>query len=210
MSKPSIIGFPQSTYVWTARAALGLKGVEHDFRPIGPADSKTEEHLGRHPWGKVPAFEHGDLALYETTAICSYVDEAFEGPALRPSDPVGRARVEQVVSIANSYFYPAAVVRYALLYIFPRGPEGAPDRATIDAAVPDVKRNLDVLEAALGDNKWFVGDSPTTADIFVGPLVAVCGMFPEGKELVGGCPNLGRHIGQLMQMPAFAAAAPQK
>ncbi|PRP90016.1 Maleylpyruvate isomerase [Enhygromyxa salina] len=208
MSKPVITGFPQSNYVWTVRAALGHKGVDHEFKPIGPADSKTAEHLARHPWGKVPVLEHDGFEVYETTAICTYVDEAFEGPALRPSDAKGRARVQQVVSITNSYLYPAAVVDYALQYVFPRGPEGQPDRAVIEAAVPQVKQALEVLERLIGERKWLVGDTPTLADYFVGPLVAVCGMFPESKGLLAECPQLGRLLGQLMQVPAFTKGAP--
>ena len=36
MTKPKITGFPQSTFVWTARAALNLKGVDYDFEAISP------------------------------------------------------------------------------------------------------------------------------------------------------------------------------
>jgi len=208
MSKPVIIGFSQSTYVWTARAALAHKGVDHEFRPISPPDNRTPEYLATHPWGKVPTFEHGELELFETTAILTYVDEAFEGKPLRPSDPVGRARVDQIISVCNCYLYPPAVLRYALQYIFPSGPDGAPKREVIDAALPEVEKTLTYLDSTLGDSKWFVGDAPSSADFFVGPLIAVCNMFPEGKELVAGATKLGRHFGQLMELDAFRSAAP--
>ena len=209
MSKPAIIGFPQSTYVWTARAALGLKGVDYEFRPFAPPANRQPEHLARHPWGKVPAFEHGDVSLYETAAICDYVDTAFEGPALVPSGASERARARQIASICDCYLYPPGVVRYALQYIFPSGPDGAPNRETIDAAVPEIGKTLGVLADALGDKPWFVGDGPTIADLYVGPLIAVLGMFPEGKGLVGANPNLAGLLGRLMEVPAFRDAAPR-
>lgn len=208
MSKPTIIGFPQSTYVWTARSALGIKGVEYDFQPIAPPANRAPEHLARHPWGKVPVFEHEGLSLYETTAICEYVDAAFDGPGLMPKGVAERARARQIVSIADSYLYPAAVVRYALQYIFPRGADGQPDRATIEGALPDIEKVLGVLADALGDGDWFVGDGPTLADLYVGPLVAVLGMFPEGKALLGEAPTLQAHLGRLMGLDAFRGAAP--
>ena len=208
MSKPLIIGFPQSTYVWTARAALAHKGVDYDFSPIAPPQNKAPEHLARHPWGKVPVFEHGDLSLYETTAICTYVDMAFEGPELYPSDTKDHARAVQLTSIANAYLYPDIVINYALQYIF-AGPEG-PNRATIDAALPKIKQALGVLEAELGERKWLVGEQPCVGDYFVGPLIAVCGMFPEGKAIMAEMPQLSRLVGQLMQIPAFAAGAPPR
>ena len=207
MSTPTIIGFPQSTYVWTARTALAHKGVDYEFKAIAPPANRTPEHLALHPWGKVPVFTHGELTLYETTAICVYADAAFEGPALYPSDAAERARVVQIESIANAYLYPPAVVRYALQYIFPQGEGGAPDRATIEGALPDIELALKQLDDLLGEGKWFVGDSPSAADFMVAPLVAVVGMFPEGKELAGKFGKLGRLLGQLMQMPAFASSA---
>jgi glutathione S-transferase len=208
MTTPKIIGFPQSTYVWTARAAFNLKGVAYDFDALAIPEHKSPEHLARHPWGKVPVLEHGDVCLYETTAICSYIDTAFEGVALQPSKPAALARMHQMVSIANSYLVPCAVSHYALQYIFPSGPDGAPNREVIDAAVPEIRKTLGVLEAALGDSKWFVGEQVTLADLCIGPLVVVLGMFPESKALLGATPNLGRLVGQLMDLPAFRDAAP--
>jgi glutathione S-transferase len=208
MTTPKIIGFPQSTYVWTARAALNLKGVAYDFDALALGQNKSPEHLARHPWGKVPVLEHDDVCLYETAAICSYIDTAFGGVALQPSKPAALARMHQVMSIANCYLVPSAVGGYALQYIFPSGPDGAPNREVIDAAVPEIRKTLGVLEATLGDGKWFVGEQVTLADLLVGPLLAVTGMFPEGKELLAATPNLGRLMGQLMDLPAFRDAAP--
>ena len=42
-----------------------------------PGDCARRSHLARHPFGKVPAFEHDEFALYETQAIMRYVDEAL-------------------------------------------------------------------------------------------------------------------------------------
>lgn len=208
MSKPKITGFPQSTFVWTARSAIHLKGVDYDFAAIAPPQHKAPEYLARNPWGKVPLLEHGDVVLYETTAICNYIDTAFEGTPLQPSDPATLAHMHQVVSIANCYLYPTAAVRFALQYIFPSGPDGAPNQEVIDAAIPEIRKTLAVLDTTLGDNKWLTGEQVTLADLFVGPLLFVTGMFPGGKELLAGAPRLGRLQGQLMDLPAFRDAAP--
>jgi glutathione S-transferase len=208
MSKPIVIGFPQSTYVWTSRAALNYKGVDYEMRAIAPPANRAPEHLARHPWGKVPAFEHGDMRLYETTAICAYVDAAFEGPALMPSAPRDLARAHQIVSIANCYLYPTAVSGYALQYIFPSGPDKTPNREVIDRTIPQVRKTLEELDRELGYSKWFAGDTVSLADLFVGPLVFVCGMFPEGEPLMLGLDNLTRLKGQLAGEPKFMSAAP--
>lgn len=209
MSKPTVIGFPQSTFVWTTRAALGLAGVEYDFQPIAPPANHTPEYRARHPWGKVPAFEHDGLSLFETAAICEYIEHGLGGASLMPKGAAERARARQVVSICDCYFYPPAVVRYALQYIFPRGENGQPDRATIEGAVPDIEKALGVLSGLLGDSDWFAGDSVSLADLYVGPLFAVIGMFPEGKALAAKFPTLQAHFGRLMGIDAFRGAAPQ-
>ncbi len=54
---------------------------------------KTPEYRARHPFAKVPAFEHDGFELYETAAIMRYVDETFEGPSLQPDEPRARARM---------------------------------------------------------------------------------------------------------------------
>jgi glutathione S-transferase len=210
MTKPVIIGFPPSTYVWTARAALNYKGVDYDFQAIMPPANQTEEHLARHPWGKVPVLEHGDVRLYETTAICSYVDTAFDGPPLQPSDPVPLARMHYFVSVTNSYLYPTSVPRYILQYIFPSGPDGKPNREVIDAAIPEVRKALEVLDGEHGDSAWLCGDSVTLADLFLGPLLFSISAFPEGGQLMDGLANLGRLQGKLAGEPNFMSAAPPK
>jgi len=209
MSKPVIIGFPQSSFVWTSRAAANQKGVEYDFKPLAPPANKSPEHLALHPWGKVPVFSHGDVTLYETTAICSYLDTAFEGPSLQPSDPAELARMHQWVSITNCYLYPVAVPRFLLQYVFPSGPGGAPNREVIDAAVPEIRKTLEVLDAGLGSSQWLCsGDTPSVADLFVGPFLFSLPGFPEGGKLMEGLDNLARLRGQLAQTPSFISVAP--
>jgi glutathione S-transferase len=208
MSKPIVIGFLQSTYVWTARAALNYKGVDYEMRPIAVPANRAPDHLARHPWGKVPAFEHDGCHLYETTAICAYVDAAFDGPPLLPPGPCDVARAHQIISIANAYLYPTAVPGYILQYIFPSGPDKQPNREIIDRTIPDVRKTLEVLDRELGDRKWFAGDGPTLADLFIGPLLMASGMFPEGEKLMAKLDNLGRLKGQLAAEPKFMSVAP--
>lgn len=209
MSKPKIIGFPQSTYVWSARAALNFKGVDYDLEAIAPPANRSPEHLAKHPWGKVPVLEHGDVTLFETTAIGAYVDAAFDGPALSPSTPAELGRMHQVTSIVNCYLYPTAVPRFILQYIFPSGPDGKPNEAVIEAAKPEVRKTLEVLDGMLAGRKWFCGDAPSLADICAGPLLLSIGHFPGGKELLAGLDNLARLSGQLADEPKFMTAAPQ-
>ena len=80
--KPILHGPGYSTYVRTARLAFEEKGVDYDLDHFDFMDGFPDEHLARHPFGRVPTLTHGDFALYETVAICRYVDEGFDGPPL--------------------------------------------------------------------------------------------------------------------------------
>ena len=110
-TKPILFGAPYSVYVRICRMALTAKGVDYELVPVdifadgGPGDA----YAGRHPFGKIPAFEHGDVRLYEANSIITYVDEAFDGPALTFDTAIDNARMRQLISIADNYVYPVLV-----------------------------------------------------------------------------------------------------
>src|SRR4051812_44225486 len=108
MPPPRLFGARFSVYVRIVRLALAEKQVDYElieldvFAPHGPPADYLAE---RHPFGRMPAFEHDGFRLYETGAITRYVDEGFAGPALQPASPRMRARMSQVISVLDSYAY---------------------------------------------------------------------------------------------------------
>ena len=85
MTDPIIYGFPRSTFVNIVRLVLTHKEVPYDFHDLEKVMGKAE-HLGLHPFNRVPILKHGDFTVYETSAIVAYVDDVFEGP---PPDTAG-------------------------------------------------------------------------------------------------------------------------
>ena len=80
-----------------ARFLLRLSHSHIELVEVEAVDIFTEggppqDYLARHPFGRIPAFEHEGFRLYETNAISHYVDAAFVGPALMPDDLRQRAR----------------------------------------------------------------------------------------------------------------------
>ena len=69
MANPIVYGPAFSTYVWSARLALAEKGVTHELIEMPFGAQREEPHLSRHPFAKVPAFEHDGFTLYEAQAI---------------------------------------------------------------------------------------------------------------------------------------------
>src|SRR6516164_488756 len=107
MSDPIVYGPNYSTYARSARLALEEKGVPYRLEEVGLIQGETTRpaHLKRHPFARVPAFEHDGFPLYETAAIERYVDETFPGPKLQPEEPKRRARMTQIVSVIDAYAY---------------------------------------------------------------------------------------------------------
>ena len=93
MSTPVLFGATYSVYVRAARLALEEKGVPYRLEEVdifadgGPPPGYAQ----RHPFLRIPAFEHGGFRLYEAGAIMRYVDDAFDGPPLMPATPRARA-----------------------------------------------------------------------------------------------------------------------
>ena len=188
MSKITLHGFPASTYLRTCRMAAIEKGIGHEIDPTTP---QSPEQLAMHPWGKLPAMTHGDLKLYETLAISRYIDEAFEGPALQPADVAERAKMNQWISVFSDYTYrPTVDIVLQRLIVPSRG--GTPDEAFIAECVPKAEKALGVLDQALADSSYFVGDTLTLADLYVIPLINYLPMTPEGKDLLAKTGNLAR------------------
>jgi len=203
MDKVTLIGPWQSSYVRTARICCHEKGVAHALEPL---EMGTEEHTRLHPWGRVPIFRHRDVQLVETSAICRYVDAAFDGPRLIPADARQAAVMEQWISAINCYIYDHAVRNYALQHILPGLRGEPPNRAVIDATVPDVQRDLQLLDAAYGKSQWIAGDAISLADLFVAPIIATTRLFPEAAATMEKCRNLGRAFEALSARESFARA----
>jgi glutathione S-transferase len=187
MATLQIIGFPQSTYTRVARMACEEKGAPYELMPAAPHSPPVD---AIHPFGKIPVMRHGDLELCESKAIATYVDRTFSGPKLFPDDPREAAQVEKWVSIVNTMVDPAWVRRYLFGYIFSKTADGKPDRAMIDAAVPEMRKQAEILDRGLAASGSFSGNGFSFADINLMPILFYVQKFPEGAEIVNSAKNL--------------------
>lgn len=210
MTTPILYGARYSVYVRAALMALQEKGVGFDLVEVDifAAEGPPPGYLGRHPFGRIPAFEHDGFALYETAAITRYVDEAFPGPALQPADARGRARMTQVVGVLDSYAYrPLVWDIYVERVSKPRA--GRPsDEALIATALPRAGLCLDVLEGFLGDGPWLAGDALSLADLHAAPVIDYFRMAPEGRDLLARHERLGAWWDRIAARPSAGALGP--
>ena len=205
MAELEILGIPQSNFVWVCRIAAAEKGVPHVNTPLMP---HAPEILAITPTGKVPAMRHGAVTLGESRAICGYIDRAFPGPALIPADPVAAAKTEQWVSLVNTWVDPVSVRQYLVGYFFPGTPDGSPNRAMIDPAVPKMQAQIAVLEQAVAANGCLAGPDFTLADCYAVPILYYLRMAPESAAALAASPALTAYLDRMLARPSIASTVP--
>jgi glutathione S-transferase len=201
MSDPVVYGFPRSTFVNIVRLVLTHKDVAYTFDDLEPVMGKPE-HLALHPFNRVPIFRHDDLTVYETSAIVSYIDEAFEGARLIPSDVRARARMNQWISAVNSYYYPYMIYHLTHeLIVFPELGI-ASDEKVVAHAMPKVELALSIAERELthGD-KYLLGSSLTLADFYLLPSTFALGLTEQGKAMYRNFPAFCRWRDRMEELP---------
>ncbi|MDP6175779.1 MAG: glutathione S-transferase family protein, partial [Rhodospirillales bacterium] len=75
-----------------ARLSLAEKGVEYTGHAVERAYLRSPEYLKLNANGVVPTLIHDGEVLVESSVIINYVDDAFDGPPLKPAGPMGAAK----------------------------------------------------------------------------------------------------------------------
>ena len=124
---------------WSLRPWLALRHVGAEFTeivvPLRQPDTKSVL-LSHAPSGKAPSLRHGDLVIWDSLAICEYVNELFPGAGLWPTDAAARAVARAVSAEMHAGF---ADLRKSL-FMDVRNRYHRPDR--VAAAQADIDRVL--------------------------------------------------------------------
>lgn len=205
MASVEIFGIAPSTYTRAIRMACEEKGVAYDLKPAMP---HTPEVAAVHPFGKIPVLKHGDLMLCESKAIATYLDRAFDGPALFPRDPRDLALAEQWISLVNTVIDQVLVRTYLFAYVFPKTADGKPDRPKIEAIVPTMREHIALLDKAVAKTGYLGGAQYSFADINLMPILAYVRDLPEGGEAIAKSANLAAYFERNAARPAFKNTVP--
>jgi GST-like protein len=92
--------------------ALKEKGVEFEYHHIDllKFEQHAPEYVKINPAGTVPTLIHDGLIFTESTPMCEYIDGEFDGPPLRPDDPMQRYRMRWWCWYIDTQFAPALSV----------------------------------------------------------------------------------------------------
>ena len=213
MADPILYGFQASTYVNIVRLVLSHKDISFQFSDLESLMG-TPAHLALHPFNRVPILEHDGFRVYETIAIVTYIDDAFDGPRLQPAAARDRARMMQWLGAVGSYYY------YWFVYhlghernVFPAlGIE--PDEKVVAVARPNAANALDVLERELGDRQTFlIGEQLTLADFAMLPMVTSLSLHKDGQDLLAPRPRILQWRQRMEDLPSvkrFRASLPPR
>jgi len=197
---------PGSPFGRSVIVALEEKRAKYRFQAVAPAAMKSEPHLSRHPFGRVPALDHRDLALYETQAILRYLDRVLVEPQLTPSDPAAAARMDQVMNINDWYLFQGVgnVIGFQRV-VRPRLLGQPPDEAAIAAAMPRAHAVFDELARLLGEQNYFAGPALSLADLMIAPQMDFLAALPEWEPLTAAHQDLRTWPKRMNARPSMQA-----
>lgn len=178
------------------RWALEEVGQPYDVRPVSFSEMKDPAHLALNPFGQIPTYQEGDLALFESGAIVFHIAERHEG--LLPEDPAARARAVMWMFAAVSTVEPPIVDREAVGYL-----ERNEDWYARRLALSDdrVRTRLGDLSRSLGDADWLDGGF-SAGDLMMVDVLRRLG----GSSLLDEFPNLLPYVARGEARPAFRRA----
>lgn len=178
------------------RWALEEVGQPYEVRLVTFAEMKEPAHLAIQPFGQIPTYEEGDLALFETGAIVLHIAERHAG--LLPDDRNGRARAISWIFAALNTVEPPLVDRGM-------APLLESDKPWYEARLPlldeRARKPLDRLSHRLGDAEWLDGAFSAGDLMMAGVLFRA-----RGLGLFGDYPNLSAYVARAEARPAFQRA----
>jgi len=191
-----------STYGRIVATVAEEAGIAHETIPT---DSKAPEHRARHPFMKTPAVEIDGVAMYESAAICPYIDDVYNGGALQPGDALARARMRQWMAINDSYVFPLTEERLTLprLVVPMMGRE--PREDLIREALPAIRYYLQVVEDRLAAVPFLAGAAFSLADIFMYCTLVGVSLTDEGRAMLGETPSTARWMDVVATRPSLQA-----
>src|SRR5258705_2914263 len=107
--------FPGATCAAKVLMALAEKSVPFEDRMIARDDLASDWYRKLNPNGVVPTIVHDGAVVIESSIILTYLDDAFDGPALQPASALGRAQVAQWLRVADDALMSLGLVTYAIV-----------------------------------------------------------------------------------------------
>lgn len=161
----TLYSYPKSR---SLRVAWTLEELGLEYRcqhvALEKGEGQSAEHLARHPDGKVPVLEDGELTLFECMPICRYLVEQYGDGSLQPTSVKERAEVDQWLSFIVTEIEQPLWLQAKHTFALPRD-KRVP--AVLPTAAWEFQRALLALERRFHGQEMLVGETFTLADLFM-------------------------------------------
>jgi glutathione S-transferase len=178
------------------RWALEEVGQHYEVRLVSFAAMKEPAHLALHPFGQIPTYEEGDLALFETGAIVFHIGERYPGLLPKQADARSRALMWMFAAV-NTVEPPIVDLVTAKLF------EG--DQTWAEARLPLVEDRLHPrlkqLSAHIGTADWLDGEFSAGDLMMVSVLLRL-----RSSGILDAYRNLADYVARGEARPAYQRA----
>ncbi|EGP57128.1 gst14 glutatione S-transferase [Agrobacterium tumefaciens F2] len=178
------------------RWALEEVGAPYDVRLVSFKAMREPAHLALQPFGQIPTYQEGDLALFESGAIVLHIAERHTG--LLPQDADARARAITWMFAALSTIEPPIVERFVAAYV-------ERDRSWHDERLPlvdeRIRKRLGELSRRLGEADWLDGAFSAGDLMMVSVLQRI-----RSSGILDEYPNLSAYVARGEARPAYQCA----
>lgn len=178
------------------RWALEEAGQPYEVRLVSFRAMKEPAHLALHPFGQIPTYEEGGLALFETGAIVLHIGERHAG--LLPRDANARARAIAWMFAAVNTVEPP-ILELVTARIFEADKPWAKDRVPLVA--DRVRERMKQLSARLGDAEWLDGAFSAGDLMMVSVLLRL-----RASGILDEFQNLAAYVARGEARPAYRRA----
>lgn len=178
------------------RWALEEVGLPYEVRLVSFRAMKEPAHLALHPFGQIPTYEEGDLALFETGAIVLHIAEQNRG--LLPADANARARAKAWMFAALNTVEPPILELMTVKILEGDKPWSAERLPLVEERI---RQRLGQLSARLGDADWLDGTFSAADLMMVSVLLRL-----RSPGLLDEYPNVDAYVARGEGRPAYQRA----
>jgi glutathione S-transferase len=177
-------------FAWRARLAAAEKSVPFEWIPFDaqPPDARAAKNTAQ----RSPLLIHGDFQLTESAVIAQYIDEAFPGPALQPSEPA-----------------PRALARVDSTELQKLEADTRPGVVPTPEVRARINQGFELLDKKLGHGgPWLGGETPNLTDLLIWPMLTGL-VLRLGLTIPPALTRATAYWQRVVQRPSYHSTRPQ-